>query len=328
MLEQKNNLFEKALYNTKQINNIQNAKRTQGQYFTQYNPFENDGFLEWAEECNLKNQTILEPFAGANNLICMLKKMELCNDFVSYDIEPNNVDVLYRNTLIDFPKNYNVCITNPPYLAQNSATRRGLFYPRTKYDDLYKYALELCLKNCSNVAAIIPASFLNANIFRNRLSHYILLNAKMFDDTDCPVCLALFNKKSDDVKIYDKHYIGLLSELEKKIPEGKDIEMKFNSPTGNLGLIAIDNTIEPSIKFIEGDKISASRVSVSSRSITRIKIDCSLTQLVNKLNEKLMQFRKETNDIFLTPFKGLRKDNKYRRRLDYALARKLISEVV
>ncbi|MCL2040157.1 MAG: hypothetical protein FWG85_06985 [Bacteroidetes bacterium] len=304
-----------------------NNKRTQGQYFTKYNPFENEGFLEWAEKCNLKEQTILEPFAGANNLIDMLKKMELCNDFISFDIEPKNNEVQYKNTLIDFPKSYNVCITNPPYLAQNSATRRGLFYPKTKYDDLYKYALELCLKNCNYVAAIIPASFLNAELFRNRLSYYILLNTKMFDDTDCPVCLALFEKKSDDVKVYDEHYIGLLSELEKKIPQGENIEMRFNSPTGSLGLIAIDNTIEPSIRFIEGDKIPASRISVSSRSITRINIGCSLILLIDKLNDRLAQFREDTNDIFLTPFKGLRKDNKYRRRLDYALARKLISEV-
>jgi len=305
-----------------------NNKRTQGQYFTQYNPFRNDGFLEWAESCNLKNETILEPFAGANNLINMLKNMELCNDFISFDIEPKNNDVKYKNTLTDFPKNYNVCITNPPYLAQNSATRRGLFYPQTRHDDIYKYALELCLRNCKNVAAIIPASFLNANIFRNRLSYYILLNTKMFDDTDCPVCLALFKEDSDDVKIYDEQYVGLLSDLEKKIPQGKNVEMQFNSPIGNLGLIAIDNTKEASIKFMEGAKIPASKISVSSRAITRIQIDFSLDTLINKLNDRLSQFRAETNDIFLTPFKGLRKDNKYRRRLDYALARKLIGEVV
>jgi len=49
---------------------------------------------------------------------------------------------------------------------------------------------------------------------------------------------------------------------------------------------------------------------------------------IEKLNENLIKFREETKDIFLTPFKGLRKDKKYRRRLDYALARRLISEVV
>ena len=310
----------------KNITNQINSKRTQGQYFTQYNPFDNEGFLEWAKECNLKEQTILEPFAGANNLINMLQDMGLCNDFISFDIEPKSSNVKHRNTLTDFPKNYNVCITNPPYLAQNSAKRRGLIYHQTRHDDLYKYALELCLKNCKDVAAIIPASFLNANIFRHRLSHYILLNTKMFDDTDCPVCLALFNESAEDVKIYDEHYIGLLSELEKKIPQGKDIDMKFNSPIGNLGLIAIDNTKEASIKFIKGEDISASKVSNSSRSITRIKLNCS-SNIIDKLNARLLQFREETNDIFLTPFKGLRKDNKYRRRLDYALARRLISEV-
>ena len=30
-------------------------KRIKGQYFTQYNSFQNDGFLEWAEQFNLKN---------------------------------------------------------------------------------------------------------------------------------------------------------------------------------------------------------------------------------------------------------------------------------
>ena len=62
-------------------------KRTNGQYFTQFNPFDNKGFYEWAEKCNLKNTTILEPFAGSNNLIQMLKEMNLCKDYKSFDIE-------------------------------------------------------------------------------------------------------------------------------------------------------------------------------------------------------------------------------------------------
>ena len=61
-------------------------KRVLGQYFTRYNPFKNEGFIEWSTECSLKNNTILEPFAGSNNLITMLQEMRLCNSFVSYDI--------------------------------------------------------------------------------------------------------------------------------------------------------------------------------------------------------------------------------------------------
>lgn len=65
-------------------------KRELGQYFTKYNPFQNDGFLNWAKECNLNKVTILEPFAGANNLINMLQDMGLCSKFKSFDIEPKN----------------------------------------------------------------------------------------------------------------------------------------------------------------------------------------------------------------------------------------------
>ena len=307
-------------------------KRTLGQYFTRYNLFNNVAFLNWSEECDLKNNTVLEPFAGSNNLIKMLKEMNLCNDFISYDIEPKNKDVLFRDTLKDFPEDFNICITNPPYLAQNSAKRRGLFYPQTHFDDLYKFALDKCLRNCEYVGAIIPASFLNSKLFRNRLSHYIILNVKMFNDTDHPVCLALFKRQSDDVVIYeDKKRIRLLSEFEKKLPQSnKNVEMRFNDKKGQLGLIAIDNTKEPSIRFCEGEKVDPNRIGISSRSITRIAIDGyidKIDKLIRNLNDMIMSFRNETHDVFLTPFKGLRKDLKYRRRLDYALARSIINNV-
>jgi hypothetical protein len=304
-------------------------KRTNGQYFTEYNPFNNQGFKDWSFECDLINQNILEPFAGSNNLVKMLQQMQTCNDFTSYDIEPKDKQVIFKDTLLDFPKNFKVCITNPPYLAQNSAKRRGLYFPNTNYDDLYKFALDKCLQNCEYVGAIIPASFLNSKLFRDRLSFYILLTGKMFNDTEHPVCLALFEKKAKDVKIFEnQEYLGLLSDFEKKIPQAKQkIEMKFNDKAGKLGLIAIDNTIEPSIRFCKGSDINPDNIRVSSRSVTRISIDADIDALIKKLNDKLMNFREETFDLFLTPFKGLRRDNKYRRRLDYALARIVINEV-
>ncbi len=309
--------------------NFIDKKRKNGQYFTQHNPFDNKAFKDWSNEFDLKDSIILEPFAGSNNLIIMLQEMNLCNDFISYDIEPKNENVLLKDTLQDFPKGYDICITNPPYLAQNSAKRRGLIYPETVYDDLYKFAIDKCLKNCKNVGAIIPASFLNSRLFRDRLSHYILFNTKMFNDTEHPVCLALFKEQSNDVELYeDRDFIGKLSELEKKLPKSKyKAEMKFNDRNGKLGLIAIDNTIEPSIRFCNGDEINPDKVGNSSRSITRISIDCDIKKLTKNLNELLSEFRKETHDIFLTPFKGLRKDLKYRRRLDYALARNIVNQV-
>ncbi len=64
----------------------------------------------------------MEPFAGSNNLIKMLQKIGFCNDFKSFDLmtfEPQNEDVKKLYTLSNFPQG----ITNPLYLAHNSATR-------------------------------------------------------------------------------------------------------------------------------------------------------------------------------------------------------------
>jgi len=309
------------------------VKRLNGQYFTILNPFNNDGFMEWANNCNLKQNTILEPFAGSNNLTTMLQEMNLCGNFNAFDIEPKNNNVIKRDTLMDFPMGFDVCVTNPPYLAQNSAKRRGLSFPATEYGDLYKFALNKCLQNCGYVAAIIPASFLNANLFRDRLSHYILLTGKMFGDTEHPVCLALFTPQSNNVKIYENQvFIDYLHNLQQKLPQNTSANndnIKFNSKTGQIGLYAIDNTIEASIYFCNGSDIDPSKIDNSSRSITRILIDCcNAEKLIKNLNDYLCDFRNETKDIFLTPFKGLRKDGKYRRRLDYAIARNIINNVI
>ena len=45
---------------------------------------------------------------------------------------------------------------------------------------------------------------------------------------------------------------------------------------------------------------------------------------IDRLNAKLMDIREKTHDVFLTAFKGLRRDRYYRRRLDWALARSII----
>ncbi len=61
--------------------------------------------------------------------------------------------------------------------------------------------------------------------------------------------------------------------------------------------------------------------------ITRISGDLgNVSRLIKRLNDNIEDFRNETNDVCLTPFKGLRKDvGVYRRRMDYALARDFIA---
>ncbi len=219
-------------------------KRQAGRYYTRGNPFGLTPFRNWANTIKLSGKEVLEPFAGANNIIYALQEFGYSKKFASFDILPSATGVKYRDTLSDFPTDYDVCITNPPWLARNSAKRRGLSYPETTYDDLYKHSLDLCLKNCVNVAALIPATFLQSKIFRDRLDTVIFLHDRsMFNDTENHVCLALFKKESHDVKIFfDDQRIGNLSELEQKLPKPNqaNLEIKFNDPRGELGFVAFD----------------------------------------------------------------------------------------
>ena len=77
------------MQNTQKYQDLKN-KRTNGQYFTEFNPFNNSGFAEWSASCDIINQNVLEPFAGSNNLIKMLQNMGFCNNFSSFDLEPQD----------------------------------------------------------------------------------------------------------------------------------------------------------------------------------------------------------------------------------------------
>jgi hypothetical protein len=191
-------------------------------FFTQLNIFKHREFKEWAKRAQLSESVLLEPFAGSNNLIKMLEELKLCNSFKSYDINPQDTTVEERNTLKDFPKGFKNIVTNPPFLAKNSATKNGFDLSHLKYDDLYKESLDLCLSNADFVAIIIPASFLQTGLFRERLSAYIMLPYEnLFTDTDHPCCLALFEKeKQNKTKIYCKDkFLGFLYKLEAWTPK-------------------------------------------------------------------------------------------------------------
>ena len=306
-------------------------KRSKGQYFTKGNPFGLRSFQKWLDKTNLSHEVLLEPFAGANDIIKSLRSMGLCSKFSSYDISPSNSFIKKQDTIKKFPTGYKICITNPPWLARNSATRRGLPYPKTDFDDLYKHCLFLCLNHCEYVGALIPASFLQTKLFRDRLSKYILLHNNLFMDTENPTCLALFNrKKSNRVDLYyDNDYLGTLNELEKAKPVSKnDKGVRFNDHKGKLGFISFDSTEKRAIRFCEIDEIKDYQIKVSSRFITRISGNFdNIPKMIKKLNRQIKCFRDDTRDIFLTPFKGMRKDGHYRRRMEFALARKFINAI-
>ena len=330
-------------------------KRANGRYYTRGNPFQLKPFQTWAKEINLEQQTALEPFAGAKDIPQLIGAAHLrCRDWAFYDIEPGAKGIVPRDTLADFPKGFNVCITNPPWLARNSATRRGLPFPEaTQYDDLYKYALEQCLTHCGWVAAIIPEAFIRSGLFQQRLRDFISLVPQkqtsypadkeskgvsahppdkggrgvsvMFEDTEHPVGLALFTPDATpDVRVWRNNQpLGGLGKLRTHLPQpSRNRSIVFNDPNGNLGLIAIDNTVSASIRFCPPEELKDYPIRVHCRSITKIGVPWHVD--IDLLNTYLTTIREKTHDVFLTAFKGLRRDGHYRRRLDWALTRAIV----
>ena len=308
-----------------------------GKYYTTTNPFDLQIFRSWFNSIpNVFELSIIEPFAGSNNIV---RLMNVGNKWECYDILPTTnlvpqYQIIKRDTITNFPKGPQISITNPPYLAKNSATRSGLEYVGDPYDDLYKKCLEVLLKNVDYVGAIIPESFITAGIFQERLTIIISLTCKMFEDTDCPVCLALFSKDpTPDFYVYRMdEFIG---EYNKDLIWYKPINLKlydwkFNDPEGKIGIVCIDNTKENTIRFVEGDNIDAKDIKVSSRALTRVsgpKIK-DIPLFLEKCNNFLEWFRTNTSDVFLTPFKGLRTDGLYRRRLDFDTAKAIMETVL
>lgn len=300
-------------------------KRQHGRFYTVANPFLHGAFRKWARLAGLPRAEILEPFAGGNSLIAHLQSMQLCNAHSAFDIAPGARGVRRRDTLQSFPRGFDVCVTNPPWLAKNSASGRGLAFPQTHYDDVYKLCIEKCLRHCGYVAALVPESFIRCGLFRARLHTFISLTKAVFADTAHPVGLALFvPRETPHVEVYSGgKRVGRLADIESLRPRINTArKIVFNQPRGNLGLIAVDNTHGASIRFCHPREIRSYAIGASSRYITRIATGGAVC--VETLNRTLHAFREGTCDVLMTPYRGLRKDGMYRRRLDWDLARGVI----
>lgn len=319
------------------------SKIINGQFFTTTNPFTLIPFLDWANmiPVNLRAGTILEPFAGSNNIPAMLSTLGIFSgSWDCFDIEPpmtNNYPqsiIQKRDTISNFPTGYSVAVTNPPYLGKTSAATKKLPYPDTVYDDVYKLSLEKLLANVKYIAAIIPETFIVSGQFTERLVTVISLTCKMFDDTKCPVCLALFGPETtNDFSLYRMNtFLGTYKSLSQYIP--KPIlahSWKINDPLGTVGIKCVDSNDGPTIHFCRGDLIDSAKIKISSRSETRVSglyDDIVLDDFLVECNRLLAEYRVNTEDVFMAPFKNLRKDGKYRRRLDFATAKLIMSKAV
>ncbi len=315
-----------------------------GQFFTKKNIFKNKIFQNWFSSIDKEEKkNILEPFAGKNGLIDMLDELSLLDSFSSFDIEPQHENVQQNDSILNFPQGFHVCITNPPFLAKNVASRKHIPVLIEPFSDLYEKCLDLCLKNCKYVAAIVPESFIVSPFFKSRLYAVISLTSKsLFQHTEHPVCLALFNpEKYTDFLVYqDEVFIGKynekMSEINDWLKVDDEYKIIFHDKTGQLGLFNIDATnIERVMHFSSGDLIDPKDVGYHARLRTRIKVlsptsqpltQRQLNSFIKSCNKVLSEYRNKTNDIFLTSFKGLRSDGMYRRRLDYSTARLIVAK--
>jgi len=176
-------------------------KQKLGQFMTtNYEYILHDMFIP----TNIKK--IIEPFAGHKDLLKFIKNKS--NYIIEcYDIDPQEKNVIKRDTLKE-PPNYNnaFIITNPPYYARNKCNDKTIF---DKYgvNDLYKcFVMEIISNVCSGGIIIIPINFWSS-IRKNdielrkkflRKYNVPILNIfeeSVFDDTTSTVCSMQFELK-------------------------------------------------------------------------------------------------------------------------------------
>lgn len=314
-------------------------KKALGQYFTREKVWLKSNVKEFI--LNSKCSIAYDPFAGSGELLNLASQLGLNLHGVDVD---KKLKWEYNDSLINIPHIESaIIITNPPYLSNYSAKRKGLwrevekYFKLTKYDNLYLLALEKMLEAQDFVVAIIPETFLNSPFPKRRLCSINILEENPFHDTENPVCVACFDakhKSESEIRIYkNEHFATTLGEIEKKrLQPTNAVRIHFNRLSGQIALRAVDTT-NPSkmIEFMRKRDLDYDLAGIkhSSRLITVIDINLKEEEIdafIKTCNVLLTNFRKETDDILLSPFKGNMKNGVRRRRLDYKTARAIMEE--
>ena len=297
-------------------------KILRGQFFTTSNPFENsNAFSSWFSLLP-EDAEILEPFAGAGNLFDYLPESK----WVGYDIEPKHPDVIEQDTIKNFPKDYKVCITNPPYLAKTTCTRKNLPV-QPILEDLYLDCIKLALDNCDYVCAIIPSTFIGTKLFADRLYAWDKIDYVLFSDTDKPVGVAYFvPNKVNTTKYYVNGEEILITADD--TPETKDLHLEFNVSHGNYVLCAIDLVSQDNIKIYKEDSsFNRSKfLKNTSRNYSLFYCPDLKDEDIDGINEFITKWRERTKDFFITSFKSEQKSGKYRKRFSFGQFKWVVSQ--
>lgn len=319
--------------------NLLTKKRVLGQFFTTNDFWLQEHILSFIQ--STKAEIVYDPFAGSGDLLRVAKEIGFTK-IKGFDVDPTlNWEV--NDSLVCVPKiNDSIIITNPPYLTNYSAKRRGIYqnvekyFNACRYDDLYQLAIEKCLSNDYGVM-IIPETFINSTFPKNRIHNITIIEDNPFNDTENPICVICFDNKEkdyDQILVYRNDIkLGSLGYFERqRIRPHNNVYIKFNAPLGKIALRAVDTT-DPrnKIAFMRSEQIDykAADIKHSSRLITFIDVRVDggiLDKLIQASNLSLEQFRNKTKDVLLSPFKGNMRDGRRRRRLDYFTARAILEK--
>jgi hypothetical protein len=294
------------------------SKQLLGQFYTTTDPFSiSDAFSSWYQLVP-NNTTILEPFAGAGHLFSYVDA-----NWDGFDLEPNHPNVAQRDTIKDFPRGYRVCITNPPYLAKTVVSRKKLPVV-LNHEDLYLDALQQCLDHCDYVAAIIPSTFWNQNLFKDRLYAWDKFDMELFSDTDNPAGVAYFvpNKVNRTRTFINGKEVYLNAS---NTPITINFPMTFNPEGLSPYLVNGIDTVEKNnihIRKIDGFDISSivdndGKCKSTNRNMFPIECEYLKDEDIPAINKMIDDWREETQDFYLTSFKSCKKDGKYRKRISF-----------
>jgi len=289
-------------------------KQLLGQFYTTSDPFlGSDAFSLW-NSLRPKNTRVLEPFAGAGLLYSYLDE-----SWVGYDIDPKISGIIKQDTIANFPTGFEVCITNPPYLAKTTISRQKLNVS-IQHQDLYLDCLELMLNHCDYVAAIIPSTYYNTNLFKDRLVAWDKLDREIFSDTDVPVGVAYFAPTSKGVSLYVNG-----KQIKENAPQNVSSNISFNDENGNYVLCAIDTTKGRNI-HIHNDVDNFDRKKYLKHTSRNYSLFYSTQKInIDIVNQFINEWRDETNDFYLTSFKSTMNSGIYRKRINFNILKWIIS---
>lgn len=309
-----------------------------GQFFTKKNLWLKNQVQEFIKSSN--TTIAYDPFAGVGDLLSASLQLGF-KKTIGLDID-DKLAWNINDSLKKIPHYDNaIIITNPPYIAKQSASRKNLdlstYFNESNYDDVYLIALDKMIEAQDYIVAIIPESFINSNYKQKNLINSItILEENPFEDTENPVCVVCFDgkrKSFDQIKVFrGNDYLNTLEYFENlRLEPNNNIKVSFNDKNGWLALRATDSSNGTDIIHfsLKNDMKYdwENRIKISSRHISLLNVDISendRTHFISIANEMIYNLRKSTSDVILTPFKGNTKQGKRRRRLDFKQARAII----